>query len=195
VLLYSMSSLHQAKWEVISDSLQESSSNVNETTTYTPARKMLTVEQVTLGQARNLDYLWNVMQKRFAELSGLEGVTIIRERDSITISLSSADLFTDKGAAANPKAAVALESITQFLNTIDNAVAIEGYSRASSMAGTGYASNWELSLARATSVAERLRAAGYRNDMTVYGKGEMAKKSVKQSGDHVDIVVRENLAN
>lgn len=195
VLLYSMSSLHQAKWEIISDSLQESSSNVEVTTPYTPARKMLTVQQVTVGQARNLDYLWNIMDKRFAELSTLQGVTVIRERDSITISLSSADLFTDNGTAENAKAAAALESITQFLNTIDNAVAVEGYSRLPSMAGTGYASNWELSLARASSVAERLRLAGYRNDMTVYGKGEMPKKSVKQSGDHVDIVVRENLAN
>lgn len=196
VLLYSMSSMQSARWDVISDSLQESAGKTTETsTTYTPTRKMLTVEQITVGHARNLDYLWSVMNGRFKELASLEGVTVIRDRDSITISLSSGDLFRDGGTASNPKSAAALDSITQFLNTIENAVVVEGYSRRPNMAGTGYPSNWELSLARAGVVAERLRAAGYRNGIEVYGKGETIKKAVNQTGDHVDIVVRENLAN
>lgn len=196
VLLYSMSSMQQARWEVISDSLQEASSNVDDTaTTYTPTRKMLTVEQITLGHARNLDYLWSVMDGRFKELASLEGVTIIRDRDSITISLAGADLFVDKGTTANPKSAAALESITQFLNTIENAVVVEGYSHLATLSGTGYPSNWELSLARAGVVAERLRAAGYRNGIEVYGKGTTTKKNMKHSDGHIDIVVRENLAN
>ena len=196
VLLYSMSSLQQARWEIISDSLQEASSNVNEpSTSYTPTRKMLTVEQITVGHARNLDYLWSVMDGRFKELASLEGVSIIRERDSITISLASRDLFSGSGTATTPKSAAALESITQFLNTIDNAVIVEGYSRLPAMAGTGYPSNWELSLARAGIVAEKLRNAGYRNGIEVYGKGEAMKKNRNQTSDHIDIVVRENLAN
>ena len=99
-------------------------------------------------------------------------VALHMERDGLVVSLREAGFFDSGSAAIKPGAEAALERIANILQEHSCAVRIEGHTDNVPIHTPQFASNWELSTARATGMvrtlveehgisADRLSAAGY----------------------------------
>jgi len=94
------------------------------------------------------------------------------ERDGLVVSLREIGFFDSGSAAIKPGAEAALARIANILQEHSCSVRIEGHTDNVPIHTSQFASNWELSTARATGLvrtlveqhgisAERLSAAGY----------------------------------
>lgn len=89
----------------------------------------------------------------------------------IELEMNSELLFLSGEAALSPKAQPALKEIARVINTLPNAVNVEGHTDDIPINNLKFSSNWDLSSARATSVVQefvkegvdptRLSAVGY----------------------------------
>lgn len=186
VMLYSMTGIRHEKWEQISDSLRSSMTQVNDQTAAYDMPATLSVEQTSQPQARNLDYIATIAEKRLEKLKGMEGVIIEREAGRLVLSIDPRTLIErNKNALSTGKAA--LTELGAFLNNINNAVAIESYAPS--------AEAWEGTLATASLVAQLLKSTGYSRPIDIYalGAGATADGGAKNRG-RVNIVIRENVA-
>ncbi len=97
---------------------------------------------------------------------------LVEDPRGLVIEVPEAGAFPVGQADLVPEAAAMLARIGTMLTTVPNAVRIEGHSDTTPIRTAKYASNWELSTARATRVVEflvetaglspsRLSAAGY----------------------------------
>jgi chemotaxis protein MotB len=93
-------------------------------------------------------------------------------RDGLVISLMEIGFFDSGSAALKPGSAATIRRIVQQLQSVPNDLRIEGHTDDVPIHSALFASNWELSTARATTLAElliqgyaldpaRLSAAGY----------------------------------
>ncbi len=74
----------------------------------------------------------------------------------IKINIAAPVLFGSGRAEVSPQAAVVLEPVAAVLNTLPNDVIVEGHTDNIPIRSAGYATNWELSAARANAVVELL---------------------------------------
>ena len=109
----------------------------------------------------------------FAEAKGLQGKIQIREDvDRITISLADNLLFASGSAELKPGSQDVLAEVAAVLATLPNEPRVEGHTDNVPVNSVDYATNWELSAARASTVlrflvergglnAARMELAGY----------------------------------
>lgn len=198
VLLYSMSAVPPQKWDKISGSLQETMPQAEkpQLPVFTN-RKLLAVEQADLEAARNLDYLWRLMNERFPTLANIDGIDLQRQSGRIVITLPSATLFEGNSLNLREDSIVKLRRIGEFLSHLENAVSVECYSNIPNQSIGIYPSNWEFSLARAQVIASKLRETGYPYSIDSYGMGNSRVSQTTSPSsvtDRINIVVRENVA-
>lgn len=97
----------------------------------------------------------------FAEQNGLEGKIQIRsDADSITISLADNLLFDSGSADLRPGSQDVLLLVAQALRGLPNEMRIEGHTDNVPVNSADFATNWELSAARASRVLRFLREQG-----------------------------------
>ncbi|GAK32869.1 putative protein [alpha proteobacterium Q-1] len=174
VLLFSMNAVQLSEWESVLASFRKQF-NPNQA-------QIVESDKPDADQLRRyvpwgvgLDYLaallthqWSGSQKG-GDAQPMAHIT--RSDDRVLISLSS-DLSFELGSTRlNSAAQGALSDLAQQLRRIDNRIVISGHTDPSPMRGQIYASNWELSLRRAQSVADFLTDKGYHYPMTIYGYG------------------------
>ncbi len=93
----------------------------------------------------------------FAEENGLEGRLGVRsEEQEIVISLSDNMLFDPASARLREESLAALNHVAGLLQELPNDIRVEGHTDSIPLQTEGYASNWELSSARATEVLRYL---------------------------------------
>lgn len=142
------------------------------------------------------------IQARFKELAdkyGLAGKIRIRtDRDEIIISLSDNLLFDSASADLKREALVVLNETGVILKSLPNEVRVEGHTDNIPVNTTKFASNWELSSARATAVVRyliehagvaenRLFAAGYGDTQPVAGNDTIEGRALNRRADIVII--------
>src|SRR5690606_16892303 len=97
----------------------------------------------------------------FAARTGSVGKIQIREdEDSITVSLADDLLFGSGSAALRPGSQDVLLEIAALLNELPNHVQVEGHTDNVPVNSDEFATNWELSAARATTVLRFLADEG-----------------------------------
>ncbi|MBA4181015.1 MAG: chemotaxis protein MotB [Anaerolinea sp.] len=97
----------------------------------------------------------------FASANGLEGkITIRSDADSITISLADNLLFDSGSADLKPGAQDVLTQVAAALSGLPNDLRIEGHTDNVPVNSPDFASNWELSAARASRVLRFLAEQG-----------------------------------
>jgi chemotaxis protein MotB len=104
-------------------------------------------------------------QRGRMELVPTKNAVIIRLKDTLFFDVASASI--------NPENYRLLDKIGSFLESIPNEVSIEGHTDANPIRGGRYATNWELSSARAMSILHYLLAHARRNpkiDFDTYKK-------------------------
>ncbi len=184
VVMYAISSVNDEKYRVLSATLAETFSTdvaspdpiqIGEPT-LTASPHVIDVPD-TQGFAdqdpgnTSLRTRINEMETALGGFAAQEGVSLQSDNEWIEMHLD-ADLFFDPGRAQlTPQARQLLEQTVQALVTNPNPITIEGYTDNVPTNGGRFPSNWELSAARASSVARyfvergiraiRLSAVGY----------------------------------
>ncbi|MBF0247446.1 MAG: flagellar motor protein MotB [Alphaproteobacteria bacterium] len=197
VLLFSMSSVKMDDWEAITDTLTQSL-NPSKVTTVAAATAEFNIGTIFRRQATDLDYLAGVLESGVAEDELLKNAKIMQQDDRLIIALPGDLLFPPGKAGMPDEARSALFTLGSLLRNVGNQIGVNGHTDPTPPGeGSGYASNWELSVARAAAVANTLRQSGYTDDIVAYGFAdshynllpEMTQAERDRLGRRVDIVV------
>ncbi len=111
--------------------------------------------------------------ERLAGFVDQNQLTIQANNDWLEISLDAQFLFPAGRAELSASAETLLNETVAFLAEFDNPVTIEGYTDNVPTASPRYPSNWELSAARASTVARYLQQQGIESErLSAVGYGE-----------------------
>jgi len=132
----------------------------------------LSVEAERTRRGFSLGYLEPVLGAKMADDPVLSQTKIARAGERLVIALPADLLFPLGGAELTRDARQAVGVLSTALATLPNRIDVVGHADPQPMSGAGrYASNWELSLARADAVARRLIDTGFPRQPTVEGLG------------------------
>lgn len=168
VLMFSMSQLEIERWRAIAASISASlAMPAAGTAPREPAR--LAIATGSPRRALDLDYLAAVLRQNLAANPLATGIDLRRDDDRLVISVPADLAFAPGSAELAERSEPMLAAVASVLRTIANDVATEGHADPAPMAGGAFASNWELSLARAEAVASVLRTLEGRQTVVARG--------------------------
>lgn len=163
VLLYSMSSVNEEKLKAVSAALQsvltgqtgktflEYDLNNGEVPI---VGENATEEEKPVDSVDENAIMYEKI-KKFIEENGLEDEVEIREDErGIVMQLRDSILFESGKAELKPESKGLLNTIGNLLSTLDNGIIVEGHTDNLPINTYKYASNWELSSARAVTVVK-----------------------------------------
>lgn len=171
VLMYSMSVPDNEKWEDLTTGLETNVRPHESPIWARGARDTIDIQRVTFQRALNLDYVRGVIEKNIEANEKLQGVTVVRQKKRLVVSLPSALLFERGSDVVSTEGKWALYAIGDILSRVQNRIEIVGHTDPEPFNNQGRPeqSNWGLSLKRAISVADVLRSVGYDRPMGVKG--------------------------
>ena len=196
VMLFSMSAVPVNEWETTIDILEEAL-NLSTEEEKDPTEDY-NISSVLLERARtNVNYLLPIIEPKIKQDEIIKDSPIILLDDRIVISLSGDLLFASGKAELTEKGRKALFNLGGVLRNIRNTIGVYGYSEDEKFDRDKYTSDWELSLARAVSVANELKRAGYMEEILSFGYGgarsfklaNVSKDRRKSLSRRVDIVI------
>ena len=196
VMLFSMSAVPVNEWETTIDILEEAL-NLSTEEEKDPTEDY-NISSVLLERARtNVNYLLPIIEPKIKQDEIIKDSPIILLDDRIVISLSGDLLFASGKAELTKKARKALFNLGGVLRNIRNTIGVYGYSEDEKFDRDKYTSDWELSLARAVSVANELKRAGYMEEILSFGYGgarsfklaNVSKDRRQSLSRRVDIVI------
>ncbi|MGD9786936.1 MAG: flagellar motor protein MotD [Sulfuricellaceae bacterium] len=188
VVMYSLSSLNEGKYKVLSESLlhafQNPSSLIIQKPEMAAGHKVVTPPQVAVipkpmtaanvrikEQEKRLKGIAEDVMKVMDPLVKEGQVKITQSERGIAIEINASVLFPSGEAKLTPDSVKVLTAVGQVLTSVDNPVQVEGYTDNIPIKSPLFPSNWELSAARASSVVRlfvengvdsaRLVAVGY----------------------------------
>ncbi|MDP2715626.1 flagellar motor protein MotB [Rheinheimera sp.] len=212
VVLYAMSIVKEEQYNVLADSITRMFEKPEQSGSGVPGSSVLTepapqselelygtsledakgpslvadAKQLSEVSAKQLGSpLQSVEQQLTRALANLleQGLAKIQQDENwLSIELSSGLLFASGSATATSSAQTLLGEITKVINPIDNFIRVRGYTDNQPINNELFASNWELSVSRATSVLrmlERLGTAPQR--MAIEGFGQYYPFSANDS--------------
>ena len=203
VLIFAMSSVKHDAWRALVDALSERLSvPQNWSKPWLPNER--TVGRVFVVRAVNLDYLDRLITDKIAKHPVLAQAMIQRLDDRLVLSMPAELLFDAGGAQLSEQAQAAVRDLSDGFKYIANRIEVVGHSDPAPLGDTSvYASNWELSLARATALANIFVGAGYDRPMKTYGVADAKFYDLDKSLDRdlrlrlsrrVDLIVRSDRA-
>ena len=197
VLLFSMSSVKMDEWDAMIDTLTQTL-NPGKLTTVAAATAKFNIGTIFRRQATNLDYLSGVLEGGIKSDALLSNSHIMLLDDRLIIAMPGDLLFPPGKAVMPDEAKTALFTLGSLLRNVGNQIGVNGHSDPVPPAPEkGFASNWELSLARASAVANALRRSGYTDDIIAYGYADsrysqlpdLSPAERAKLGRRVDIVI------
>jgi chemotaxis protein MotB len=168
VLLFSMSALKVDAWNNIVTALSQSL-KPSERLSQSEAASSFDISTLSMSKAINLDYLTSVLEKAMASDELLKNAQLMRFEDRLVIGLPGDRLFKSNDAVLSKAARSALSNLGGILRNIGNQIGTNGHTDPTPLKGSQYTSNWELSLGRATAVANALKRSGYKEDIISFG--------------------------
>lgn len=189
VVMYSISSINEGKYKILSDSLVGVFNQVDRSVKPIPIgeeRPRTTEADVSqvedlsgpASSAGNptldpLERIAQSMRETFGELIANEQLTIRGNELWIEIELNSSLLFPSGDALPNDQAFLLIDKVAGILAPFDNPIHVEGFTDNLPISTSQFPTNWELSAARAGSVVRMLAAQGVDpSRMAAVGYGE-----------------------
>jgi len=176
VVMYSISSINEGKYKVISEALIGVFTDSDRALkpipigderpkTVTPAKPLVKdSEQIDAGiaQAANdpLKSIADDISAAFGDLISSNQMTVRGNELWVEIELNSSLLFPSGDALPNDHAFDLLEKVARILAPYGNPIHVEGFTDNLPIATDKFPTNWELSAARAGSVVRMLAADG-----------------------------------
>lgn len=137
------------------------------------AKEQPTLQKPQFGNP--LVSLQNQLTQSLANLIEKGVAKVESDEDWLTIQLNSGLLFPSGSGVQTASASVLLTEIVAILNQSSNIIRVRGYADNQGMSNEIYASNWELSMARATAILRELQRLGVQPErMAAEGCGEFA---------------------
>ena len=99
----------------------------------------------------------------------LKNALIVRLEDRLMIALPSDALFDPGAAVINERARDPMFTLGAMFANVGNAIGVTGNTDPDAPGGDAFASNWELSIAQAASVANAIRRGGYDGEIVALG--------------------------
>lgn len=186
VVMYSLSSLNEGKYRVLSESLmmafQNPSALIKQKPEVAAGQRLIIQQQAAVvrrpmpdarmrQQELKLKSIANDVMKVLDPLVKEGQVKITQSARGVAIEINASVLFRSGEAKLAPESIKVLTAVGQVLTEVDNPIQVEGYTDDVPIKSPVFPSNWELSAARASSVVrlfeengvnpERLVAVGY----------------------------------
>ena len=191
VVMYSLSSVNEGKYRVLSDSLVSAfrSLNINEsgqqivlppTVVAAPLPSPVVMNQAPRdddaaakrqAQVQRMHSMADSIRSVLEPLTRSGQVSVTEGAHGITVEINASVLFTAGDAALGASATAPLRAVAEVISGADFPVTIEGHTDNVPINTFRFPSNWELSSVRASSVVrlfveagvapDRLTAAGY----------------------------------
>lgn len=199
VVMYSLSTVNEGKYKVLSDSLVAAFRNVNiktagpeltpGITTPLPTAQLGSKPITPLKNAKDeerkrqqRDRMRNMaqeLQQALATLVSQGQVRVTEGLKGVTVEINASVLFPVGEAKLQPGAMKALRAVAEVLAPTEFPIIVEGHTDPTPIGTPQFPSNWELSGARASSVvrlfvdagvaAQRLTATGYGEQRPIAG--------------------------
>ena len=167
VMLFSMSHIQSEKWDAVI-SLVSLSLDPSPKTQPAPVSPR-NIATVSLLRALSPEYLEQILTENLSRDPILSRAHINLMDNRVVISLPSDSLFLPGNALISAEAEQPLFRLAGVLSQFGNQIIILGHTDPLPVSNQSYQSNWELSLARALSVADYLKESGYPGEFTVFG--------------------------
>jgi chemotaxis protein MotB len=168
VMLFAMSNVKIDEWDKIIDSLSQTLNPAPEETIRKPTAQ-LNIGTMFRRRAVNLDYLASVIEENLSKDAVLRDALVVRLEDRLVVALPGDLLFEPGAALISERAQGAMHTLGAMFDNVGNAIGVTGHTDPAAPGGTAYASNWELSIARAASVANAIRRGGYEERIVALG--------------------------
>jgi chemotaxis protein MotB len=176
ILLFATAQPRKATWDVATESLRSSfggKQNIKDLRGDAGAVDAEnTWQSVNEDPGLNLDYLHSLIKKYIKADETLSSLVVWKDQETVVISFAGDLNFAPGKTELSSKGLMILNKLTPLLDTLPNQLEMVGHSDQTAIKNdTVFNSNWQLSLARANSVAKAVTAAGYRQDIAIRGRG------------------------
>jgi chemotaxis protein MotB len=172
IMLFSMSSVETAKWRQFARFQTAKMPAVADRSAAVEPSVPAALPRARHGDAADLGYLGAVLAQKFAADPVLKEALLARREDGLAIALPGDLLFAPGSANPSREAQAALRRLGEALRPLANAVEVRGHSDPRPIETAEFASNWELSIARARAVARGLADAGYDRGIVALGDAD-----------------------
>jgi len=186
VILYSMGQVNVEKYRRLADSMrvaftvggpaQVVDSQINQANGKSEdgTSKPIVIPGIPEGPTQSEEVAGQLTSMLASQNLGSQ-VSVQTNIDGVLISLSEKLTFSESHSDLSAEALQVLGAISEMLRPIDNKIKLIGHTNNLPSANPLYPTNWELSLARAMSVANYLISMGISPDrLMVCGQGEYA---------------------
>lgn len=197
VMMYATQRVEDGNWQAMAQSLSRSLKVEPASSDSPSARRNTSLRNQP--EAIDLAYLEALLNNIRDSEPALAGMVMHRLEDRLIVALPGDLLFHPGKADPVSGAAGRIAVLANLFRNVSNRVDLFGHTDPSPVSGNTFASNWELSLARAEAVAAMMRAAGYPRPIGAFGVADtrfedlaaVSSRAAKlQLARRVDIVVR-----
>ncbi|MEQ8370583.1 MAG: flagellar motor protein MotB [Alphaproteobacteria bacterium] len=190
VMMFAMSTVANDRWWQFVDGLAAGQRDqVSEPLSQADGR----VDARQILRPRDLSYVAVLVEQQLRADPLLGGVFVERWPDRLVVSLPGDLLFAPDRAELARAGQAAVARLTPLLNSLPNRIELAGHT--DPQPSRRFPSNWELSLARAASVAQALAVSGYagRPAVSGHGSGQFSGGDgpAQRRARRVDIVITE----
>jgi chemotaxis protein MotB len=170
VMLFAMSKVEHRQWQNLTEALSHDLDAVQDQPVALPSEQ-LDIENVEAFAATDLDYLAALLRENMTVEALLEDAALWRLQDRLVVALPGELLFPAGSIELAPPGREALRAFGGLLRHVANRLEVTAYADPRPP-GDGFASNWELSLARALGVAHQLEQSGVQGAVVARGLGD-----------------------
>jgi len=207
VVMYSISSVNEGKYRVLSDSLTSAFRNAPSSLNpvqvgkplRSPTQNSQLVEVPGTTELMNLQDIEHEMKDALDDLMEQDLATVTRGEDWVQVDIKTSVLFTSGKADLTAAAKPVLLKVAKVLERHPNPLQVEGFTDNVPINTRIFPSNWELSAARAASVVHLFARMGVKPEqMAAVGYGEFRPIADNKTADgrqrnrRVVVVVLEN---
>ncbi len=182
VLMFSMSQVETKRYAAVAKSYSAAFNPVTSTSDDTSLVRLPKIAHVS---GEDLGYLEAVLKAAFARTATLKDVEFHRTAQYLILSLPVDGVFAPGSGAFTDTATAPVFDLGGVLSNLKNRIAVVGSAVTTSSDGTAA---WALAVARAQTMADALKKAGYGLPVTVLGRGGAATDVAAAIG-HVDILI------
>lgn len=170
VLLYSMSSLDEGKWQKLTDAAGEGEESFLAQKMNAGDSVALEIDRVDYRSALSISYVQTLLTKAAVNNDALKDMRIRPVQDRLVVSLPADALFAPGQAILTDEGVATLRALSPYLTRIRNSIEIVGHADPTPIGDRNvYKSNRALSLARAVYTADAMVNEGYNRDISVKG--------------------------
>lgn len=202
VVLYSMGQVNVEKYKQLAESMRTAftlggasqvvDSQINQAggTSEDGTSKPIVVPGIPEGPTQSEEVAGQLTSMLSSQNLGNQ-VSVQTNIEGVLISLSERLIFKNDQTELPAESLQVLDTIVEMLRPIDNKVRLVGHTNNTPPTNPAYPGNWELSLARATSVAKYLINSGISPErLIISGQGEYAPIFPNDTEQHKELNAR-----